>query len=265
MVGYLLAALAYYLVFHFAAALGLAHWNWRILFAVGALPALVILYIRAYVPESPVWLAGRAQRMTPAAGTLGASIRRYWVLVPYAIAFMAALNFMSHGTQDLYATFLQKQHGFTPEVVFALSVVAALGAIAGGLAFGAFSQRIGRRACILICALAAAALVPLWAFSQTLALLALGAFCMQFMVQGAWGVYSGAPQRALTRRRTRNVSRFHLSARKRDQCRRRSNRSGLRAALPPAGRRCRLRKSDGNRRANDVGRRCVADRARLFG
>ena len=188
MVGYLFAGLAYYLVFHFAAVFGLERWNWRMLFVVGALPAVVILYIRAYVPESPLWLAGRAQRLTPQPRALVGSIARYWPLVLYAIAFMSAMNFMSHGTQDLYATFLQKQHGFTPEVVFVLSVVAAFGAIAGGVLVGALSQRLGRRACVLICALLGAALVPLWAHSQTVALLALGAFCMQLAVQGAWGV-----------------------------------------------------------------------------
>lgn len=188
MVGYLLAGLAYYVVFHFAGVFGLERWNWRILFIIGTLPALAIFYIRAHVAESPLWLAGQAERLTPARGALMAALKRYWLLALYAIAFMAALNFMSHGTQDLYATFLEKQHGFTPEVVFGLSVVAAFGAIAGGLVVGAFSQRMGRRACILICAVLGAAFIPLWARSHGVALLAFGAFAMQFMVQGAWGV-----------------------------------------------------------------------------
>jgi SHS family lactate transporter-like MFS transporter len=188
MVGYLFAGAAYYLVFAFAGAAGLEEWNWRILFVVGALPALLIFYIRAQVPESPAWLAGRTIRMTPDRNELLVSLRRYWPLILYAVAFMSTLNFMSHGTQDLYATFLQKQHGFAPATVFALSVVAAFGAIAGGIAFGALSQRYGRRACILVCAVLGAALVPLWAFGQTVFVLGVGAFWIQFMVQGAWGV-----------------------------------------------------------------------------
>ncbi|HKU81269.1 MAG TPA: MFS transporter [Candidatus Tumulicola sp.] len=188
MVGYLLAGAAYYLVFHFSAALGVEAWNWRILFAVGALPALAILYIRAYVPESPAWLAGQAQRLTPARGALWPALRRYWVLALYAVLFMTALNFMSHGTQDLYATFLQKQHGFSPAAVFLLSLVAALGAIAGGIVAGGFSQRYGRRASILVCAVLGAVLVPLWSSGNVTGFLALGAFGMQFAVQGAWGV-----------------------------------------------------------------------------
>lgn len=188
MVGYLFAGAAYFLVFHFAHVFGVDAWNWRILFVVGVLPAFLVFYIRAHVPESPTWLAGRAQRVTPQPRAWLDSARRYGPLILYAVAFMSALNFMSHGTQDLYATFLQKQHGFTPATVFALSVVAAFGAIAGGIAFGAISQRFGRRACILVCAVLGAAAIPLWALSQTFLLLGLGAFVMQFMVQGAWGV-----------------------------------------------------------------------------
>jgi SHS family lactate transporter-like MFS transporter len=192
MVGFLFAALAYYVVFAAAGALGLEQWNWRILFVVGVLPALLIFYIRANVPESPAWIAAtQARARRRVALTSGDFLRpllRHWPLVLYAIAFMAAFNFMSHGTQDLYPTFLQKQHGFGPRNVFLISLVAAVGAIAGGVTFGALSQRYGRRACVLVCAVLGAVVIPLWAFSQTIVLLAVGAFCIQFMVQGAWGV-----------------------------------------------------------------------------
>jgi MFS transporter, SHS family, lactate transporter len=188
MVGYLFAALAYFLVFRFADALGLSQWNWRILFGVGVLPALLIFYIRAYVPESPAWLAQGTRRVETSPLFVLHSLARHWPLVAYAILFMSALNFMSHGTQDLYATFLQKQHGFSTGTVFTLSVVAAVGAIGGGITFGTVSQHWGRRACILICAVLGAATIPLWAFGQTMALLGVGAFSIQFMVQGAWGV-----------------------------------------------------------------------------
>jgi SHS family lactate transporter-like MFS transporter len=188
MVGYLFAALAYFLVFRFADALGFSQWNWRILFVVGVLPALLIFYIRAYVPESPAWLASYEERVEPSRFFLLRSLARHWPLVIYVVLFMSALTFMSHGTQDLYATFLQKQRGFSTATVFTLSVVAAFGAIAGGTVFGAVSQHWGRRACILICAVLGALMIPLWTFSQTVALLGVGAFWIQFMVQGAWGV-----------------------------------------------------------------------------
>jgi SHS family lactate transporter-like MFS transporter len=182
MVGYLLAALAYFLVFNFT------HWDWRGLFVIGVLPAGLILYIRASVPESPVWLAGRAQRIAAPPNLLWRSLRAHWPLFVYAVAFLAAMNAMSHGTQDLYATFLQKGRGFTHGQVTTLSIVAAVGAIAGGIMFGALSQRIGRRVVVMICAVLGACAIPLWAFSPTIALLALGAFAMQFMIQGSWGV-----------------------------------------------------------------------------
>jgi len=182
MVGYLLAALANLAVFT------LTPWGWRALFALGALPALLVFYIRAHVRESPVWQA-RARRGT------GAEIRvvarafvAHWPLTLYAILFMAAFNYMSHGTQDLYPTFLEKQRGLGPAFVSLLASLSAVGAIAGGIVFGALSQRYGRRAMIALCAVLGATLVPLWVFSNGIALLALGGFAMQFMVQGAWGI-----------------------------------------------------------------------------
>ncbi len=182
MVGFLLAALVYFFVFQYT------HWDWRGLFVIGVLPALLIFYIRKNVPESPVWLARQAQRVTLPAGFLLKSFAAHWPLLIYAILLMAALNAMSHGTQDLYATFLQKQRGFTTAVTSTLAIVAALGAIAGGVACGTLSQRLGRRTVIVLSAALAACTIPLWAFSPGIAFLGLGAFLMQFMVQGAWGV-----------------------------------------------------------------------------
>jgi len=187
-VGYLVAAAVYFLVTHFAHQFGAGRYDWRILFAVGTLPALLVFYIRSQVPESPAWLAGKSERIALGPRFLWVSIARNWPLFLYAIAMMAAMNFMSHGTQDLYPTFLQKQLGFSPGTTSALAILANLGAIAGGIGIGALSQRIGRRAGILVCSALGAAFVPLWAFSSTLAALAAGAFALQFCVQGAWGV-----------------------------------------------------------------------------
>jgi SHS family lactate transporter-like MFS transporter len=180
--GYLLAALAYFMVFHFT------NWDWRGLFVIGTLPAGLILFIRSSVPESPVWLEERARRVSVRKTFILQSLRPYWPLFIYCVAFMAALNAMSHGTQDLYATFLQKQHGFSPGQTSTLAIIAAVGAITGGLTFGALSQRFGRRPVVMFCAVFAACMIPLWAFSPTIALLAAGAFAMQLAIQGAWGV-----------------------------------------------------------------------------
>ena len=99
-----------------------------------------------------------------------------------------AFNFFSHGTQDLYPTFLQLEHKLTPHVVGAIAVIYNIGAICGGILFGALSERFGRRRCIIVAALLSLPVIPLWAFSNAATPLAIGAFLMQFMVQGAWGI-----------------------------------------------------------------------------
>ena len=179
-VGYLLAALVLAVLY--------VHIGWRGMFILGALPALLILYIRTNVPESPAWLAGQKQSLHGRADPLLAALGKQWPLFLYAILFMAAFNFMSHGTQDLYPTFLTLQHGFSPSIVGWLTVIANVGAIAGGTYFGWLSQRLGRRNTIVACALLGIVLIPLWAFSHTIATLAAGGFLLQAMVQGAWGI-----------------------------------------------------------------------------
>ncbi len=174
--GYLLASLVYWL----------AHGplGWRGMFMLGAAPALLVLYIRRNVPESPDW-ASRQHAPRP---DLLAVLRRHVPLAIYAVAMMTAFNFYSHGTQDLYVTFLQKEHHFSAGTVTAIAVTYNIGAILGGLGFGTLSQHIGRRRAIVIAAVLSLPVIPLWAFSQTAVLLALGAFLMQVCVQGAWGV-----------------------------------------------------------------------------
>jgi|HubBroStandDraft_5_1064220.scaffolds.fasta_scaffold03347_3 SHS family lactate transporter-like MFS transporter len=182
MVGYLLAALAFFLVMHFTP------WGWRGLFVVGTLPALLIFYIRRNVPESELWRESRKAKPVNSPAVLIKSLAAHWPLFIYAVVFLAGMNAMSHGSQDLYATFLEKGRGFSTAQVSVVSIIAAIGAILGGISFGAISQRIGRRNVIMLCMVLGAAFVPLWAFGSTLALLALGAFFIQFFVQGSWGV-----------------------------------------------------------------------------
>jgi SHS family lactate transporter-like MFS transporter len=104
------------------------------------------------------------------------------------VVLMFAFNSFSHGTQDLYPTFLTKGHHLDPKTVMFITVVANIGALLGGILFGTWSERIGRRKAIVIAALLAIPVIPLWAYSHTVPMLALGGFLMQFMVQGAWGV-----------------------------------------------------------------------------
>jgi SHS family lactate transporter-like MFS transporter len=178
-VGYLLAAVVYFLVY--------PHFGWRGMFIVGVLPALLVFYIRSRVPESPVWLERQAAPLGKTVD-LWSSFLRQPLLYLYAIVLMAAFNFMSHGSQDLYPTFLQRQHGFSVGAVSALTIIANIGAIVGGMFFGALSQQVGRRRAIVLAAVLGIFTIPLWVFSPTVPMLAAGGFLIQVFVQGAWGV-----------------------------------------------------------------------------
>jgi SHS family lactate transporter-like MFS transporter len=177
--GYLLAALVYWIVF--------PHFGWRGLFVVGALPALLVIYIRAHVPESPVWERNRASAKAPRID-LGRFIRQHGLLLIYAALLMTAFNYMSHGTQDLYATYLQKQRGFNSDQTSRIAIIYAVGMICGGTVVGYLSQHWGRRRVIILSATFGMLLIPLWIFAPSTALLVVGGFLIQFMVQGAWGV-----------------------------------------------------------------------------
>jgi len=172
--GYFLASIVYGLLFQYI--------GWRGMFMIGVLPALLVFYIRRKVPESPSW------RPTTARSNTLAIVRSHWQLGIYAVLLMTAFNFFSHGTQDLYPTFLQVQHGFSPHQVGLIAVIYNIGAIIGGLSFGSLSERFGRRRIIIVTALLSLLVLPLWAFSTSAVWLAAGAFLMQVMVQGAWGV-----------------------------------------------------------------------------
>ena len=175
--GYLLATLLYWTLYP---SIG-----WRGMFMVGVLPALLVLYVRTKVKESPAWLESEHKNKGQ---RIWSTIAERWPLFIYMIVLMTAFNFFSHGTQDLYPTFLQVQHKFAPPTVATIAIIYNIGAILGGLWGGTFSERIGRRRAICIAALLALPAIPLWAFSASPLWLAVGAFVMQFLVQGAWGV-----------------------------------------------------------------------------
>jgi MFS transporter, SHS family, lactate transporter len=176
--GYLLAALAYGTLFTFI--------GWRGMFLLGALPALLVLFIRSKVGESPAWLKDRATKAQRA--RTGPGILTYAGTFFFLALLMASFNSFSHGTEDLYPTFLQKNLGFSPHTVGLIGVIAAIGGLIGGTLFGALSERWGRRRTIVIASLLTIPIIPLWAYSHSVAMLAVGSFLMRFMVQGAWGV-----------------------------------------------------------------------------
>lgn len=174
--GYFVASLVYFLLFDTI--------GWRGMFMVGVLPALLVLLIRIHVKESPAFEARRGNaRVNPVK-----ELVRNWKIALYLVVLMTAFNFFSHGTQDLYPTFLQKQHHFDTHTTGILTAVMNVGAIVGGIGFGIWSEKIGRKRAIIIASLLAVPIIPLWAFSSTPLLLGIGAFLVQVAVQGAWGI-----------------------------------------------------------------------------
>jgi len=176
--GYLLAAVAYWEVF--------PHWGWRPMFFLGGLPALLSLFIRAKVKESEAWKAAAAK--THEWKSYFRDVLDNWKRFLYLVVLIAMMIFISHGTQDLYPTFLQQQRGFSPKLTSIITVISMMGAIAGGIIVGLYSDHRGRRRAMVTSVLLAILMIPLWIFAPAAAWIAVGAFLMQFMVQGAWGV-----------------------------------------------------------------------------
>jgi SHS family lactate transporter-like MFS transporter len=182
--GSILASAAFAVLFH---AIG-----WRGLFMVGASPALLVFYVQARVEESPVWItANQKRRSDPGSagfsqkmGTITAFLPTFLFLILLMTAFMS----FSHGTQDVYPTFLEVQMKLTPRVVGTIGVIYGFAQIVGGFVFGTLSETWGRKRAIIAAALLSLLAIPMWAYGHSAMTLAIGAVIMQFMVQGAWGV-----------------------------------------------------------------------------
>jgi MFS transporter, SHS family, lactate transporter len=177
--GNVLAAVCYFFLFNRV--------GWRPLFFVGSLPALgLVLFIRFRVKESEVWR--KSAQMKLSWSEQRREILSHWKLFLYLLIFMSAMMFTSHGTQDMYPTFLQRQWHYGPSSRAVITAISGIGAIFGGLVFGYFSDKAGRRKAIILAFILGALVIPIWAYAPNEALLIAGAFLMQFMVQGAWGV-----------------------------------------------------------------------------
>jgi MFS transporter, SHS family, lactate transporter len=175
-IGYLLAAVA--------ARLVLPYWGWRAMFWVGGVPALLAFYIRLRVRESEAW----KQHRMPGFGAIVRTAAGHWKTFFYLIVLMTFMMFLSHGTQDLYPDFLKSSHGVSLSLVSYIAILYNIGAVLGAIVFGHLSERIGRRRAFIAALLFALAMIPPWALSHSLALLACGAFLLQAGVQGAWGI-----------------------------------------------------------------------------
>jgi SHS family lactate transporter-like MFS transporter len=177
--GNVLAAMFYFFFFD--------RLGWRMLFILSSLPALpLVYYIYRHVDESAVWK--KAAKVRLSWSEQHREILSHWKLFLYLLVFMTAMMFASHGTQDMYPTFLQRQWHLAADRRAVITGIAGVGAILGGLAFGYFSDKKGRRRAIITAFILGALLIPVWAYAPNQTLLIAGAFLMQFMVQGAWGV-----------------------------------------------------------------------------
>jgi SHS family lactate transporter-like MFS transporter len=175
-VGNILAAGAYYVIF--------PRYGWRAMFFIGAIPALLTILICTRVEEPEAWHESR----TTDWAAYRAAIFKNGKLFLYLVGLLAVMNFISHGTQDLYPTFLQRQRHFDVNTTAIISAISMFGAILGGLTFGHFSDRHGRRVTMVTATLLGLVTIPLWVLAPNKPLIMVGAFSMQFMVQGAWGV-----------------------------------------------------------------------------
>jgi SHS family lactate transporter-like MFS transporter len=189
--GNLLAAALFGLLFPHLHGTGL-FLNWRVMFMVGALPALLAFYLNYKVDESPAWLASRthagaSNQSLTRPPTDWRALLRYLPVFLFLIVLMFAFTSFSHGTQDLYPTFLH-DHGFSPSLIGLIAAIGNVGALTGGMCCGTISEKFGRRRTIILAALLAIPMIPLWAWSHSALMLAVGGFLMQFMVQGAWGI-----------------------------------------------------------------------------
>jgi MFS transporter, SHS family, lactate transporter len=169
--------------------------GWRGLFILGSVPALLVFYVQARVAESPVWLAGAKERAERAIGARrgtnsanSALLRKFLPTFLFLVLLMTAFMSFSHGTQDVYPTFLTVYAKLKPSTVGLIGILYGFGSIAGGFVFGTLSERWGRKRAIVTAALLSIPVIPLWAYGHSAFALGTGAVLMQFMVQGAWGV-----------------------------------------------------------------------------
>ncbi|KAJ7500606.1 MFS general substrate transporter [Mycena galericulata] len=173
--------------------------GWRALFWTASGISVFGAALRAVLPESAVFVKARlaaeshgvvseSQKTRVFLRETGQMLKTHWLLCVYAVLLMTGFNFLSHGSQDLYPTYLEKSKAISTHDATIATIIGNCGAIAGGGFAGWISQFLGRRITIVVFTLLTAVFIPLWIIPDTFGALSAGAFCIQFGVQGAWGV-----------------------------------------------------------------------------
>ncbi|KAL2219367.1 carboxylic acid transporter [Thermoascus aurantiacus ATCC 26904] len=196
--GYLLAA-----AFYRALVPTTSH-SWRSLFWFGAAPPLLIIAFRWWLPETNHFQAIKAERearikaqhaeedhlrATGFSAFLkegGKGLRDNWVLFIYLVMLMTGFNSCSHGSQDLYPTFLKDQVGMSATDTTIITVVGQIGALLSGTTVGYISTYFGRRLTMMCACVIGGAIIPAYMLPRSMSLVA-SAFFQQFFVGGVWG------------------------------------------------------------------------------
>ncbi|CAF1083392.1 unnamed protein product [Adineta steineri] len=181
-------------------------YGWRALFWFGGCPPLLVALWRVFLPETDAFLNVKKEREAIANAnictdptikppssmrlflrTVRPALVEHWPMLIYLVLMMAGFNFLSHGSQDLYPTFLSSTLQFSHSLVTITTIVANIGAIIGGMTIGYFSSFFGRRLSILVVLIIGGLLIPAYLLPRDKTIM-VGAFFQQMCVQGAWGV-----------------------------------------------------------------------------
>ena len=116
------------------------HTTWRALFWAASGISAFAAVVRAILPESEFFLRARRGERAETGGPsksktrifiheVGQMLKNHWLRGIYAVLFMSGVSFLSHGTQDLYPTYLQQNKGFTNFDATVATIIGSCGAI----------------------------------------------------------------------------------------------------------------------------------------
>ncbi|CAI2162668.1 6953_t:CDS:2 [Funneliformis geosporum] len=175
-------AIAYYAV--------ITNWGWRVTYFIGSIPVILVIIIYFLVPESEEWQRQRVLRKNSYSSLeeIRSIATKHWKKFFFALFLMTVLNFVIHGSKDLYPTFLKVQLDFTPGQITIITIIANLGSIIGGAISGYINHWAGRKNTMICFIFFTACFLPLYVMPRNHYVLAMGAFIVYLCIAGCWGV-----------------------------------------------------------------------------